>query len=179
MYDFYISRSLLTDPFLRTRSSNPTGASSSTGDFFAAGDNCSFPDVHSGDDVRVEHWNNAVEQGRVAARNMLHGPKTPFVAEPYFASDIGGAKIRFVGRVDSFERSVTEGDVDSMSFITFYGNERDEITGVLSVGKDPMATVSSELMRLGKMARGSEIMIGAVNSEVLVDRLAKANEAAA
>lgn len=133
--------------------------------------------MHSGDDVRVEHWNNAIEQGRVAARNMVHGPKTPYSAQPYFASDIGGAKIRFVGRVDSFDRTITEGDVDEMSFVTYYGNERDEITGVLSVGKDPFATVSSELMRMGKMAKGSEIMIGAANTEVLIQRLAQANEA--
>ena len=81
-----------------------------------------------------------------------------------------------MGRVDSFENSVTEGDIDEMRFITYFGNNRDEVTGVLTVGRDPIATVSAELMRMGKMARGSELMIGAVNSGVLVDRLAKANE---
>jgi hypothetical protein len=44
---------------------------------FAAGDVCTFPYVKTGEELRVEHWDVAIQQGRVAARNML-GKKIPF-----------------------------------------------------------------------------------------------------
>lgn len=38
---------------------------------FAAGDVCAYPAVRTGQRVRIEHWDVAMQQGRTAAANML------------------------------------------------------------------------------------------------------------
>src|SRR6185295_10567594 len=50
---------------------------------YAAGDIASFPDPHTGEKVRIEHWRTAQQQGRTAARNML-GDNVAFAAVPFF-----------------------------------------------------------------------------------------------
>lgn len=49
------------NPFLRT----------SDKDIYAAGDIAKFPYWVTGEKIRVEHWNNSLQQGEVAAFNML------------------------------------------------------------------------------------------------------------
>ena len=47
----------------------------------------------------------------------------------------------------------------------------DEIRAVATVNRDPIAVVCAELMRRGRMPSVSELMLGSVNAEQLMQRL--------
>jgi 3-phenylpropionate/trans-cinnamate dioxygenase ferredoxin reductase component len=76
-------------------------------DVLAAGDVCAWPHpLTEGEPLRVEHWNNAVEQGRLAGRNALLEPRerAPHETVPSMWSDQFGLRIQAVGlphRADS------------------------------------------------------------------------------
>jgi NADPH-dependent 2,4-dienoyl-CoA reductase/sulfur reductase-like enzyme len=86
---------------------------------YAAGDVAHWPHpLLGGELVRVEHWSNAGEMARAAARNLL-GDDTPYAAVPYFWSDQYDVKVQAVGFPERGERAeVVEGDPDDGAFIT-------------------------------------------------------------
>ncbi|MFV2040177.1 MAG: NAD(P)/FAD-dependent oxidoreductase, partial [Acidimicrobiales bacterium] len=64
----------------------------------AAGDVARWPNSRFGEIMRVEHWDNAVEQGVHAARRLLSGQPTPYTPVPWFWSDQFDRKIQLAGR---------------------------------------------------------------------------------
>lgn len=68
---------------------------------FAAGDVASWDNPLFGRRMRVEHWSNAKEQGRLAARNVLvgDGVMTPYDPVPYFWSDQYNTRLQCSGYV--------------------------------------------------------------------------------
>jgi NTE family protein len=86
-------------------------------DIYAAGDVARFPDVFAslqGEPVtrHVEHWDNAVAQGRVAGANMA-GKRVRFQHVPYFWSDVFGHTINVVGSLDNAEITMLRGTIES------------------------------------------------------------------
>ena len=84
---------------------------------FAAGDVASFPDVFaslSGErrQRHLEHWDNAVAQGRVAGANMA-GKRVRFQHVPYFWSDLFDHTINVVGSLDGGEITLLRGTIES------------------------------------------------------------------
>lgn len=76
-------------------------------DVVAAGDVAQWHNSLFAEDMRVEHWTNAVEQGRHAAGTLL-GEREDYRAVPYFWTDQYEAKARFVGRADANDDIVVQ-----------------------------------------------------------------------
>lgn len=96
----------------------------------AAGDvarwyNATFDEV-----MRVEHWTNAVEQGRHAALSILE-PGAPYAGVPYFWSDQHDAKLRFVGRANAADH-VQIGRASDTQLVALYGRDG-VLTGAVCV----------------------------------------------
>jgi NADPH-dependent 2,4-dienoyl-CoA reductase/sulfur reductase-like enzyme len=69
---------------------------------YAAGDCVRWPNELFGEEMRVEHWTNAAEQGHAAAHNLLAVARgdepVPYRPVPFFWSDQYDARIQFLGR---------------------------------------------------------------------------------
>jgi len=88
-------------------------------DVYAAGDIANYRDVVFDTHRRVEHWDNAVEQGKHAAHVML-GDRTPFAHVPYFFSDIFDLSYELWGDPVIADTAVARGDVTTKSFSTWW-----------------------------------------------------------
>ena len=82
---------------------------------YAVGDCALHPNKHAGGPIRLESVQNAMDQARCAASNIL-GKPSHYTAVPWFWSDQAGAKLQIAGlrgEADQFE-VVGEGDAFSV-----------------------------------------------------------------
>ena len=86
---------------------------------YAAGDVANYRDTLFETRRRVEHWDNAVAQGRHAAR-LLSGDRAPFVHVPYFFSDIFDLSYEFWGDSRGADAIVERGDLSTNSFSVWW-----------------------------------------------------------
>lgn len=86
---------------------------------FAAGDVAAAWHPGLGERIRVEHWANALNQGPVAAKNML-GATTAYDRIPYFFSDQYDFGMEYSGHARHWDRVVFRGSADEGKFIAFW-----------------------------------------------------------
>jgi len=94
---------------------------------YAAGDIVRWPNqMFDGEEMRVEHWTNASEQGLLAAKNLVSEAKgeapEAYAPIPFFWSDQYDKRIQFIGRAaGDDEIKIVKGSVADRSFLALYG----------------------------------------------------------
>jgi len=93
---------------------------------YAAGDVVRWPNRHFDEEMRVEHWTNAAEQGAAAAENLLSeaagGTATRYAPVPFFWSDQGRQRLQFLGRAGAEDDvEVVVGSTEDLAFVALYG----------------------------------------------------------
>ena len=107
---------------------------SSAPGIYAAGDIARWPDVHTGQRIRVEHWTLAQRQGQIAALNLL-GHRQRFDAVPFFWSQHHDVAIQYVGHAEQWDRIDIDGDPDARDCRVRYSSAG-KLLATVTIGRD-------------------------------------------
>lgn len=108
----------------------------------AAGDIARWPDRHTGQNIRVEHWVLAQRQGQAAAR-ILVGEREPFEGVPFFWSQHYDVPINYVGHAETWDAIDIEGDIAARDCILRY-RRNGRVLAAASIYRD-VANLEAEL----------------------------------
>jgi apoptosis-inducing factor 3 len=119
---------------------------------FAAGDIARWPDPHTGENIRVEHWVVAERQGQVAAANMLGRDQT-FTMVPFFWTKHFDLSIRYVGHAEKCDEVRVEGDLARRDGLVRFRRAGTDLA-VATVERDK-ESLRAELTMEGEFRRSS------------------------
>ena len=116
---------------------------------FAAGDIARWPDPHTGDKIRVEHWVVAERQGETAALNML-GHREAFTAVPFFWSQHYDVQINYVGHAEAWDELAIDGDIAAKDCLVRY-RRNGRALAVASIFRDLESLQAELAMERGQL----------------------------
>jgi 3-phenylpropionate/trans-cinnamate dioxygenase ferredoxin reductase subunit len=148
-----VGNGILVDQFCATN----------VGGIFAAGDVANHFHPRYGRRVRVEHWNNALRQGRVAALNMLDR-KTPYDEVHWFWSDQFGHNLQYAGYHETWDDLVVRGSLEDRQFVAFYLKEG-RVQAVVAMDQGPELRRATSLV--GSTVDREELLNEAVDPAML------------
>jgi 3-phenylpropionate/trans-cinnamate dioxygenase ferredoxin reductase component len=100
---------IAVDEYLRTSVPN----------IYAIGDVAAAWHPRYGRHLRVEHWDNAIRQGRAVAATLVGDPK-PYARTPYFYSDQFDLGMEYRGYAPEWGKVAIRGDVAERTFHAFW-----------------------------------------------------------
>ncbi|HEU4699039.1 MAG TPA: FAD-dependent oxidoreductase [Gemmatimonadales bacterium] len=136
-----VARGILVDEYLET----------STLGIYAAGDLARWPDPHTGERVRVEHWVVAQRQGQTAARNMLatsSAGRERFDAIPFFWSQHYDVTISYAGHASAWDSVQLAGDLAARDCVVTYRSGH-RVLAVATIGRDRASLAAEAALEHG------------------------------
>jgi NADPH-dependent 2,4-dienoyl-CoA reductase/sulfur reductase-like enzyme len=116
-------------------------------DIYAAGDIAFFPYQALGKQTRVEHWDNALNQGKQAGLNMA-GAHKPYDYMPYFFSDLFEFGYEAVGDVDASLETFADWQKENDTGVIYYLRDG-KVRGAMMCNVWDKVEAARELIRKG------------------------------
>ena len=152
-----IDNGILVDELCQTNDPN----------IFAAGDVSNHPNNILGKRLRLESWENAMNQGIAAGKSML-GKGTAYNEIPWFWSDQFDANIQMIGLPEEWDETATRGDKGKNEFVEFYLKNK-LIVGAISVNSTRDLRMAKRLMQARKEVAKHDLE----NPEIKIQALLK------
>lgn len=131
-----VDNGIVVDEFLRTSDSL----------IYAIGDCANFPSPYGAQSRRIESVQNANDQARAVARNIMGVPR-PYQEVPWFWSVQAGVRLQIAGITDEVVTTITNGEPDSDSFSTLSFDQNDRLVVVESVNRSADHLAARRLLR--------------------------------
>jgi apoptosis-inducing factor 3 len=126
-----------------------------------AGDIAWFPSALTGQRQRIEHWRTALQQGRIAARNMA-GEDIAYNSVPFFWTRQFDAGLLYVGHAIGWDEIIFQGDPPTKAFLAFYV-KAGRVLAVAGMNRERELAAIEELMRLERLPPPDQLRSSSVN----------------